>query len=329
MINTPATAPVQTGAVVSSPRRWFGVLLVAATLFLIFAGAQVKSHEAGLSVPDWPASYSSVMPPMQGGIFYEHGHRMVAATVGLATIVLAVWTQITDRRAWMRRLAWLALAAVVAQGVLGGLTVWYRLPTPLSMSHGTLAQLYLCLVAWIAYACSGEWRTAAVTGRDAAEDDGGGRLAVAWNAARLALVVVFVQLVLGAWMRHSEAGLAVPFFPVRADGAWLPDYVDRLVVIHMLHRAFAFVVLFLVLRAALVASAARARFMGHAAILAALVVFQGVLGASVIWTAKQPLVTSLHVTTGATILVVSWLLVLRIWRVRHGLTTAAPALEAA
>lgn len=303
------------------------MLLVAATLFLIFAGAEVKSREAGLSVPDWPRSYGSVMPPMKGGIFYEHGHRMVATTIGLATIVLAIWTQVADRRAWLRRLGWLALVVVVAQGVLGGLTVWYRLPTPLSMSHGTLAQVFLCLVAWITYACSDEWRREAVARSGA--DGGAARLAVAWNAARIALVAVFVQLVLGAWMRHSEAGLAVPFFPVSADGAWVPEYVDDLVVIHMLHRGFAFVVLLLVLRAALAASAARARFMGHAAILAGLVVFQGALGASVVWTAKQPVVTSFHVTTGAAILVVSWLLVLRIWRTRQRRAVAAPALESA
>src|SRR5437867_1095975 len=108
----------------------YTILLAVCTLFLVIAGAAVTSHEAGLSVPDWPLSYGKLMPPMIGGIFYEHGHRMVATTVGMLTIVLAIWLWRTDRRRWMRRLGFIALVAVIAQGLLGGATVIFMLPKP-------------------------------------------------------------------------------------------------------------------------------------------------------------------------------------------------------
>src|SRR5437667_2183294 len=116
--------------------------LSACTLFLIFVGGLVTSTGSGLSVPDWPLSYGRLMPPMVGGIFYEHGHRMVASAVGLLTVVLAVWLSRREPRAWVRRLGYAALAAVVAQGVLGGLTVIFLLPTAVSVAHACLAQTF-------------------------------------------------------------------------------------------------------------------------------------------------------------------------------------------
>src|SRR5579872_6604005 len=104
--------------------RW-SMLLAFCTLLLVVAGGLVTSRDAGLSVPDWPLSYGKLMPPMEGGILYEHGHRMVATTVGLFTIVSMIWIFRTERRKWLRWLGVAALIAVIAQGVLGGMTVLY------------------------------------------------------------------------------------------------------------------------------------------------------------------------------------------------------------
>ncbi len=87
----------------------YALLLAICTLFLVVAGASVTSNDAGLSVPDWPLSYGKLMPPMTGGIFYEHGHRMVATTVGFMTIILAFWLWRADDRPWMRKLGFAAL----------------------------------------------------------------------------------------------------------------------------------------------------------------------------------------------------------------------------
>src|SRR5512134_3191870 len=98
-------------------------LVAGATLVLIVAGGMVTSTGSGLAVPDWPLSYGTLFPPMVGGIFYEHGHRMVASGVGLLTVILSAWVFLAERRRWVGRLAAGALAAVILQGALGGLTV--------------------------------------------------------------------------------------------------------------------------------------------------------------------------------------------------------------
>src|SRR5215471_3032844 len=106
----------------------FALMVACATFLLIIAGANVTSHDAGLATSDWPLSNGHVFPKMVGNLFWEHGHRMVATAVGILTIVLAVHVQLRERRPWVKRLAWGALGAVIAQGLLGGLTVKLNLP---------------------------------------------------------------------------------------------------------------------------------------------------------------------------------------------------------
>jgi cytochrome c oxidase assembly protein subunit 15 len=301
----------------ASWRHRFSLLLVAATLVLIFVGGLVTSTGSGLSVPDWPLSYGMVMPPMVGGVFYEHGHRMVASTVGFLTLVLAVWTARAERRTGVRRLAWAALAAVVAQGVLGGLTVIFLLPTPISVTHACLAQAFFCMTIALAYATSREWAEPA-----AAEDLHGLRA-----AAAAATAVVFMQLVLGAIMRHIGAGLAIPDFP-RMYGRWVPpvEVLERApIAVHLAHRAGALVVFALVLRLVWRAWRARERRLAGPANLAlALVLVQFALGAATVLTGKAVLPTTGHVATGAAILGLCWLTTLRARRrLRASVASAA------
>ena len=178
----------------------FAVFTACCTLLLVVAGALVTSNDAGLAVPDWPLSYGSLLPPMVGGIFYEHGHRMVATFVGILTIGLAVWLQLREPRRWMRRLGWIALAAVAAQGVLGGLTVLFFLPRPVSISHASLAQLFFCTTVSIAVFTSRWWGSEVEERRDAHSDE-------VRNFAVASVVVVFIQLVLGAAFRHRAVGI--------------------------------------------------------------------------------------------------------------------------
>src|SRR5258708_6706783 len=136
----------------------FTILLAVATLFLVVAGASVTSKEAGLSVPDWPLSYGQVMPQMTGGVFFEHGHRLVATTVGFLTIILAVWLWRAETRRWMKALGFICLAAVIVQGVLGGLTVLLMLPPAVSISHACLAQLFFSTTVAVAVFTSRSWK---------------------------------------------------------------------------------------------------------------------------------------------------------------------------
>jgi cytochrome c oxidase assembly protein subunit 15 len=286
-------------------RHRLSVLLVFCTLVLIFVGGLVTSTGSGLSVPDWPLSYGMVMPPMVGGVFYEHGHRMVASAIGFLTLVLAVWTARAESRTGLRRLAWAALAAVIAQGVLGGLTVIYLLPTPISVTHACLAQVFFCMTIALAYTTSREW----LAGAPVREDLAGVRA-----AATLATAIVFLQLLIGAVMRHIGAGLAVPDFP-RMFGRWVPplDQLDQVpVFVHLAHRLGAVLVFAVVLRLAVRAHRSRdVRFILPSRAAIVLVFAQIGLGAATVLTGKAVTPTTAHVATGAAILGLCWLTTLR------------------
>jgi cytochrome c oxidase assembly protein subunit 15 len=178
----------------------YAVLLAACTLFLVVAGASVTSKEAGLSVPDWPLSYGQVIPEMTGGVFFETGHRLVATAVGFMTILLAVWIQGVDERRWMRRLGWIALAAVIVQGLLGGITVLWLQPPWVSTAHACLAQLFFSTTAAIALFTSQRW----LNGAPHVEDSGWPSLR---SLAITAPCLVLTQIALGAAFRHRAISL--------------------------------------------------------------------------------------------------------------------------
>jgi cytochrome c oxidase assembly protein subunit 15 len=177
----------------------FAVLAAGCVFLLIIAGALVTSNEAGLSVPDWPTSFGSIyrIPPLVGGVKFEHGHRMLAELIGLLTIGVAVWTQRVDRRRWMRVLGWCALGTVVAQGILGGMTVLFYLPPAISTAHATLAQTFFCIMVGIAFFTSKSWVQAP---EPVIRPDARPRLT---TLALLTVSAVWLQLIMGAAFRHS------------------------------------------------------------------------------------------------------------------------------
>ena len=172
------------------------------TFLLLIAGALVTSNDAGLSVPDWPTSFGSFrMPPMVGGVKFEHGHRMVAGFVLILSLILTIWTFFADRRKWMRWLLLAAMASVVAQAVLGGLTVLFYLPPWISTAHATLAQTFFCLLVAAALFSGRDWM------------EGGPRQIMDTRRPRLITLTVlttaavYLQLILGAAFRHSAMKL--------------------------------------------------------------------------------------------------------------------------
>lgn len=116
-------------------------MVAVCTLALVTAGALVTSNDAALAVPDWPLSWGRLVPPLEGGIRYDFAHRVLAAAVAILIAILAFWTQAREPRPWMRKLAWSALAAVLAQAALGGALVKLVDPKLLAISHACLAQL--------------------------------------------------------------------------------------------------------------------------------------------------------------------------------------------
>ena len=193
----------------------FAVFVACATFFLIIAGPNVTSHDAGLATSDWPLSNGQVFPKMVGNLFWEHGHRIVATVVGLLTIALAIYIQLREPRAWVRRLGWSALGAVVAQGLLGGLTVKLNLPLIVSAAHATLAQLFFLITVSLAVFTSRAWLdTQPLT----IEPDG----ASLRPMCVASLAVILTQLALGATLRHSatwDQALPTPLLVAHICGA--------------------------------------------------------------------------------------------------------------
>jgi len=180
----------------------YAVLVACSTFVLIIAGALVTSNDAGLSVPDWPTSFGTFrMPRMVGGVLYEHGHRMIAGTVGILTLLLAAWLWWKESRRWVRRLGLAAVLAVVAQAVLGGITVLFYLPAAVSTGHATLAQIFFCLTFSLALFTRPGWRWDETKVEDASSISIH-QLTAATTGA------ILIQLVLGAAFRHSGFGIA-------------------------------------------------------------------------------------------------------------------------
>jgi cytochrome c oxidase assembly protein subunit 15 len=309
----------------------FALFVAAATAVLIFAGGLVTSTGSGLSVPDWPNTYGWFMftfplDKMVGGIRYEHSHRLIASTVGFLILVLAFWLRRAEARTWVRRLGYIALAAVMTQGLLGGITVLWYLPDPISIAHASLAQLVFCLTTTIALVTSPGWRRAYAShlrgGR--ARDD---FVLVKVTAATTALV--FLQIVVGATMRHTDAGLAIPDFPL-AFGHLIPPQWDAKIAIHFAHRAGAVLVTFAILAATghvFYHHRSRPELWRPAALLVLLLAAQITLGAWTVLSAKHYIVNSLHVVNGGFVLVSSLVLTLRSSRATIGRRETARTIE--
>jgi len=316
--------------------RRYTKFLCVVTLFLICLGALVKSTESGLSVPDWPTTYGKFMfayplNKMAGGIKYEHTHRMLASIVGLLTLALTIW---------LLRLGIFAFLTVVLQGVLGGLTVKFFLPVWLSTFHGVLAQTFFLIVILIAYAVSIERNQ-----RWNMEEESYNPLFL-----RLAIILmgmIYIQLIIGNIMRHAQAGLAIPDFPTMGwtflpdfDEAWLhrvnawrfENNLDPVnlgqVMVHLTHRCWAFLILLNVLW---LNHIAYRECLDRPMILKTLywlniaVILQITLGISTVLSHKEVYTTTIHVTMGAIVLGLSFLMVLRAapltWRQFKSLST--------
>ena len=290
----------------------FSKFLAGCTVLLILAGSLVTSHDAGLSVPDWPTSYGWNMftfPPSMwvANIWYEHGHRLIASSVGVLTIILTVWLWRSEPRRWLRWLGVAALVAVVAQGLLGGLTVLFFLPAAVSTAHAGLAEIFFCLTVAIALFTSPGWVAAARGGVDDL------RLR---QLATTTTVLIFAQILIGATMRHTGAGLAIPDFPLMFGGI-VPDHWSSPIAIHFAHRAGALVVTAAVLAMLVYIGnyhRDRRELARPAILIVAFVAVQLTLGALTVLSRRDPWINSLHVVCGALVLATSLVITLRTWR---------------
>ena len=297
----------------------FGWLTGIATFLLLGLGGLVTSHEAGMSVPDWPTTYGYNMflfpwHLWQGNIFYEHAHRLLASFVGLLTSILAVWIWLREPRSWLRWLGAAAFIAILLQGLLGGLRVTL-LKDEIGIFHATLAQGFFVLVTLITLFSSGK------------ADEFAGSFQTTRISRNLYWLtigsgsLILIQLVLGAAMRHQHAGLAVPDFPLSYGRAWPPmdtAFLQKInsqrlgmeqfnpvtafqIGLQMAHRLVALSIILLVggvawkTRRDQGAGSLPTRF---AAAWWGIICLQAALGAATIWTNKAADVATAHVLCG-------------------------------
>src|SRR5881275_2883476 len=215
--------PASPAAISDRSHRWlhrFAWFTATATLLLICSGGMVTSKGVGLAVPDWPTTfgYNMFLFPVSkwvGGILFEHTHRLMGSIVGFLTIILAMWLWPSENRQWVRNLGVIALGGVIVQGVLGGLRVT-MMKDEIGIFHACMAQAFLGLLVVIALVTTNFWRTLENRPVDIQNFASTKTLAVAITIA------IYVQLGLGATMRHQHRDLAILDFPT-ANGAWIPD----------------------------------------------------------------------------------------------------------
>jgi cytochrome c oxidase assembly protein subunit 15 len=287
---------------------------------LIFIGGHTTTSGAGMAFPDWPLSNGSLNP--QGWLHnfmmrLEHGHRLTAELVAALVAIQFFWV-LWKWRTLPGKALWLALAAllgVLAQAVLGGLRVILDpqgiapaatgVATTFRVLHGCCAQAELCLLVALAAVLSPVWQ------RLAPQPAWQGIGRFGWITAG----VIYLQLIVGATMRHLGAGLAISTFPLTPEGSFMPKAHNIFVDWNFTHTRFgaALVTVFIVLLAAKTLRGARGeiRLSRPALGLCLLLVSQVVLGMLVIWNMRPPMLTTIHVVNGAGLLATAVLLAVR------------------
>jgi cytochrome c oxidase assembly protein subunit 15 len=284
----------------------FAVLTAAATFCLIFVGGLVTSTGSALAVPDWPLAFGKLIPVWQGGIRFEFGHRVAAGMVVVLVLVLMAWTWRAEPRRWVRRLVQLAFGLIIVQAVLGGITVLLELPLAIAVAHAATAQALFCLMVSIAIFTSRRWDATPHV------DEPPARIALQTLAAATT-AVIYIQILIGAVMRHMSAGLVIPDFPL-SFGYVVPPYWNEYIAINFAHRCGAVVVTAMVLwtAARVIRTHREVGPLRRPALgLLLLLVVQLCLGAITIWSGRSVIPTTSHVAVGAAVLATSLTLTLR------------------
>ncbi len=301
----PTIAPSRRTAAHKPALAIFAGIGAAWVFVLVVLGAFTTSIGAGMAFPDWPLSNGSLNPIGwldNLSLFAEHSHRLSAGLMSIITILLAVWLQRAEERAWVRQLGWFAVGLVLAQAVVGGLRVLLdprALPTLetsvgrlFAMLHACLAQLFVCTLIALAVACSRQWIDRSVP--------------VSATVRRFGVVccaLLFLQLAIAAVLRHSFAGLAIPTFPSSTPaGALLPAHWDFRVAIHFAHRVMAAVLCVALPAFAFLVTRDRGATLAMRTAASALISLLGLqifLGAQIIWTQRTATMTTGHVLVGA------------------------------
>jgi heme A synthase len=266
------------------------------TLGLLFLGSVVHATGSSLACPDWPTCNGTLVPDMTGGVFWEHLHRLVAG--GLILFFFGAsylaWKE-TPRFPWIVKATWLGIGLLLIQAALGGITVLFRLPDAVSTSHLGLAFLFLGLTTVLAVVSSPSWDRGAGPAKEA-------RMTLR-KASILAGAMAFCQSLVGAAVRHTDAGMACPDIPL-CMGEWIPPFSHPLVALQFGHRLLGMALLGTVLWVGHVAfrrgRTSGVRMLGTAA--ATVATAQVLLGFASVHFGLAVVPVSLHTLLAATLL---------------------------
>jgi len=283
---------------------------------------------------------------MVGGILYEHSHRLFASLVGLLILIQSIWILLQDQRKWLKKIGVFTLLTVIFQGILGGLTVRYMLPVWISASHGIIAQSTLCLTLFMSISLSKSWI-------QQSKELVNSKI---FRIATITTILIWIQLVLGAVMRHSEAGLVAFDYPtmngdlipkiskvydynqIRNDFIWdnidntdstiaqldiLDEHLEPItpfkLLVHFFHRTWAIVVfgfIFFLWISTIRFSNGNDLMKLTSSFLLFTVIIQIVLGVFSIWSIRDILITTLHVVNGSLVLATSFYITIWSWRLK-------------
>ena len=294
------------------------------------------SINAGMAFLDWPLSNGSLNPEgwtQNPDQLAEHSHRLLGMIIGILAIILFIWTWLCEERRWIRQLAGILLVMIVLQGLIGGARVRFdslvtqaesnHLAQTFAIIHACGAQIVLCLLVSIAVASSRRW----------IERAGGLSQPVPRNIRYWGLIacgLIFLQLVAGALVRHGDAALAIPTFPLTPEGGLIPQIWSTPVALHFIHRVGAVLVtvglcafVFKIWRH----GPTRRSLGGAAAGLLLLVALQIFLGATVVWTGKNPHSATIHMLMGALLLAKTWMLTFLTFRLPSQARPEQPILQ--
>jgi len=274
-------------------------MLAKATLVALFIllvwGNMVAGLKAGLACPDWPLCHGQAIPPLRLDIYIEFIHRVLGAITSILIITLC-YKRMKKYSGAFKAIPIVTVLLLVIQIFLGGIVVLLKLPVDLTTIHFANAMIIFILVLYTAY-FDGEKMVP--------------KMSFSGKAGLFFLlsVLIFIQAVLGAYVRHSGSGLACPDFPT-CLGFWIPPSLAGIVLNHYAHRLLAYFIFIVFITLFIVSNYKENLKDANSYLLTAclLIVFQVMLGVLVVMTQLTFYVTAIHLSVGLAILSVTLLL---------------------
>lgn len=267
------------------------LILIFLTFSLINLGGHVHNTGSSLACPDWPLCHNQIMPEMTGGVLIEHSHRLLATLVGFLTVVLVFLTKKGSKEA---KVSYLALMLVVLQGVLGGLTVLFKLPPLVSIAHLGLSMIFFCTIIYLHHLFGDSEKIK-------------GSLFIR-NFLNLTLIMLYLQILLGAFIRHKGLGTACGLgytHSVLCGGKVIPDSFGQ--NIHMLHRLLGLIATgLLVALNVVIIKMNKQKFFILPVLSGLLILVQIALGVMTVGSGIRPIITMLHLGGAALSLALLW-----------------------